>query len=220
MRQWPYLIRVLWWVSSLLMENNTGAFSKKDIEIIDELELYNGFTSLKEFHLKHRLFSGGWSATIRRELVLRGAAAGLLPYDPDRDEVVLIEQFRIGAMEDQNGPWILELIAGILEEGEDIKGLARREAEEEAGLQVAELHDICEYFVSPGASNEKITLFCCKVDSSKAGGIHGLQEEGEDIRVKVLAFEDAMDGIRSGLINNAASIIALQWLAMNKDVFD
>lgn len=201
------------------MKNNSLQFTKEDIEIVDELALYNGFIDLKAFRLRHRLFEGGWSSTFRRELVLRRSAAGLLPYDPDRDEVVLVEQFRIGAMENKHGPWILELIAGILEDGEDVESLARREAEEEAGLQVTELHDICEYFVSPGASNEKITLFCCKVDSSKAGGIHGLQDEDEDIRVKVLAFEEAMAGVRSGLINNAASIIALQWLAMNKDIF-
>ena len=198
------------------MKTSPDTFNKKDFEIISEEEKYKGFTSLNELHLKHRLFSGGWSGSIRRELVLRRAAAGLLPYDPERDSVVMIEQFRVGAMENKNGPWVLELVAGLLEEGENTQDLIRREAQEEAGLQVNELHDICEYYVSPGTTNEKLTLFCCTVDSSKAGGIHGLPEEGEDIRVRVLSFDEAMEGIRSGLINNAASIIALQWLAMNR----
>lgn len=201
------------------MEKFSENFDKSDVEIIKENEIYQGFTGLKEFHLKHRLFEGGWSGTIRRELVLRRAAAGLLPYDPVRDEVVMIEQFRIGTLESRQSPWILELIAGILEDGEQIRDLIRREAMEEAGLQVNELHNICEYFVSPGTTNEKIKLFCCKVDSSMAGGVHGLPEEGEDIRVRVLSFQEAMDAIQRGKINNAASIIALQWLAMNKNIF-
>ena len=201
------------------MEKSSENFDKSDIEIIKENEIYQGFTGLKEFHLKHRLFEGGWSGTIRRELVLRRTAAALLPYDPVQDEVVMIEQFRIGALENSHGPWILELIAGILEDGEQIQDLIRREAKEEAGLKVKELHNICEYFVSPGTTNEKINLFCCRVDSNKVGGIHGLPEEGEDIRVRVLPFQEAINAIQSGKINNAASIIALQWLALNKNIF-
>lgn len=187
------------------------------LNIIHTETLTDGFLPVKRYRLDHSLFSGGNSDELVRERVEGYRAASLLPYDPVRDEVVLIEQFRIGAIEDTAGAWILEVVGGIIEGRDTPEDVASREAMEEAGCQVDELITICEFMVSPGTSSERIHLFCGRVDSSKAEGIHGLKHEGEDIRVVVMSAEDAIAGIGSGKINSTASIIALQWLALNRD---
>ena len=187
------------------------------LNIIHTETLTDGFLPVKRYRLDHSLFSGGNSDELVRERVEGYRAASLLPYDPVRDEVVLIEQFRIGAIEDTAGAWILEVVGGIIEGTDTPEDVASREAMEEAGCQVDELITICEFMVSPGTSSERIHLFCGRVDSSKAEGIHGLKHEGEDIRVVVMSAEDAIAGIGSGKINSTASIIALQWLALNRD---
>jgi ADP-ribose pyrophosphatase len=185
--------------------------------IIHSEILTDGFLPVKRYRLRHSLFAGGESQELVRERVEGYRAASLLPYDPVRDEVVLVEQFRIGAMEDQTGAWILEIVGGIIEGEHSCEQVARKETMEEAGCQVGELISICEFMVSPGTSSERIHLFCGCVDSSKAEGIHGLDHEGEDIRVVVLPAEEAINGIASGRINSTSSIIALQWLALNRD---
>ena len=162
------------------------------------------------------MFSGGWSAEIQREFFERGHAAALLPYDVKNDRVVLLEQFRFGAMHTQQSPWLFELVAGIIEEGEMPEEVVKREALEEAGLTIKSCKFITNYLVSPGGTTEQIDLFIADVDSSLAGGIHGLEDEGEDIRVHVLPRETAYQWVIDGKINNAATIIALQWLELNR----
>lgn len=190
-------------------------FKRQDVSLINEKLSFDGFFKIHTIDLQHRLFNGGMGKSLTRELFVRGAATCMLPYDPVVDAVVMCEQFRIGAMEDEKSPWLLELVAGINDEGEGPEEVARREAEEEAGLQVKELVTICEYYPSPGGSNEWITLLCGRVDSQGAEGVYGLAEEGEDIRVHVVSRQSAFKLIASGHINNAASIIGLQWLQMN-----
>jgi ADP-ribose pyrophosphatase len=185
--------------------------------IINTETLTDGFLPVKRYRLRHSLFAGGYSQELVRERVEGYRAASLLPYDPVRDEVVLVEQFRIGAIEDQDGAWILEIVGGIIEGEHSAEQIARKETMEEAGCQVDELVSICEFMVSPGTSSERTQLFCGCVDSSKAEGIHGLDHEGEDIRVVVLSADEAINGIESGRINSTSSIIALQWLALNRD---
>lgn len=185
--------------------------------IVHTETLSDGFLPVKRYSLRHSLFAGGVSQDLVRERVEGFRAASLLPYDPVRDEVVLVEQFRIGALEDSAGAWILEVVGGIIEGDQNSEQVARREAVEESGCQVNDLVSICEFMVSPGTSSERIHLYCGRVDSSKAEGIHGLDHEGEDIRVVVLPAQEAIDGIASGRINSTASIIALQWLALNRD---
>lgn len=185
--------------------------------IIDAETKADGFLPLKRYRLQHSLFVGGMSAELIRERVEGYRAASLLPYDPIRDEVVLIEQFRIGAIEDRAGAWILEVVGGIIDGVQTPEQVARQEAMEEAGCEVGELVSICEFLVSPGTSTERITLFCGRVDSTTADGIHGVDAEGEDIRVVVMSADEAIKGIESGRINSTASIIALQWLALNRD---
>lgn len=202
------------------MNSQQSNYGQQDVTVLDRREVFKGFFRIEKLRLRHRLFAGGWSAEFERELFQRGHAAGVLLYDPELDQVVLIEQFRVGALPqtsaDTNSPWLLELVAGVIDEGESAEDVARREALEEAGCAPAELVHICRYFSSPGGSNEQIDLFCGKVDASRAGGIHGLAEEHEDIRVHVLSSKQALQALQDGRLNNAMTIIAMQWLVINK----
>ncbi len=195
----------------------TPAAAPEGVEIVECRTAYSGFFRLCSYRLRHRLFAGGWTPVISRELFERGHAAAVLPYDPDLDRVVLVEQFRIGALQAEGGPWLVECVAGMIEPGEAPEAVVRREALEEAGCQLKDLEQIFEYLVSPGGTSECITLYCGRVDASDAGGIHGLAEEHEDIRVVPVSFAKAMEMLREGRINSAAPIIAMQWLAMNRD---
>ncbi|MFO7705845.1 MAG: NUDIX domain-containing protein [Halopseudomonas sp.] len=192
-------------------------FSRNDVEIIRREPGFKGFYRLDVLTLRHRLFSGGWGPELRRELFVRPDAVCVLPYDPWEDQVVLIEQMRIGALEKSDRPWLLELVAGLIDEDELPEQVAHREAQEEAGLALRELLPISRYFPSPGGSDERVHLYCALVDSRGAGGIHGLAEEGEDIRVSCWSRPEAIEAMQQGLIDNAPSIIALQWLAINAE---
>lgn len=186
-------------------------------EILDKEVCYQGFFRLERYRLRHTLFGGGWSGELMRELLERGQAAAILLYDPERDSVVLIEQFRIGALTAPSGPWLLEIVAGIVDEHETGEDVARREAMEEAGFAVLDLIPICEYLVSPGGTSERIKVYCGRVDATEAGGIHGLAHEGEDIRVRVVPFAEALNMLSAGRVDSASPIIALQWLALHRE---
>jgi ADP-ribose pyrophosphatase len=185
-------------------------------EIADRELLYSGFFRLSRLRLAHALFEGGMSPELERELIERGHAAAVLPYDAPRDRVVLIEQFRVGAIESPRGPWTTEIVAGLMESGESAEAVGRREAGEEAGCELGELVRAHQYYSSPGGSTERITVFVAQVDSRGIGGLHGRADEGEDIRVRVVDFEEAMGLVASGVIDSAMPIIALQWLALNR----
>lgn len=187
------------------------------VEIVEREACFRGFYALDRVHLRHELFDGGMGPVISRELFVRHDAVCVLPYDPQRDIVVLIEQFRVGAMDKRANPWLLELVAGLIDKDEAPDEVAHREAREEAGLTLGELWPITTYFPSPGGSDERVHLYVGRCDSEGAGGIHGLVEEGEDIRVLPMSLDAALAAVESGRIDNAASIIALQWLALNRE---
>ncbi|MEI7867678.1 MAG: NUDIX domain-containing protein [Candidatus Methylumidiphilus sp.] len=191
--------------------------SIKSFEVSEETPVYEGFFKMTRIRLRHTLFRGGWSRDLIRELFHRGACVAVLPYDPVSDAIVLIEQFRIGAMYFKADPWLLEIVAGAVEEGESPDQVAHREALEEAGCEIKHLLKISEFFTSPGAFGEKITLFCGIVDSSLVGGVYGLVDEDEDIRVQVVGFDEAWGMLENGSIDSAIPMIALQWLAMNRE---
>lgn len=191
--------------------------SKKQFTIINETTTYQGFFSLKTFTLKHTLYKGGWSNTITRELFHRGNCVAVLLYDPVRDEVVIIEQFRIGAIQIPEQAWLLEIVAGAIEPGETAEEVAYREAVEESGCEIQELIKINDFFTSPGGTSELLTLFCGKVDTSNVGGIHGLDHEDEDIAVTTMKFDQAYQLLLDGKILSAIPIIAIQWLFINRD---
>jgi len=198
------------------MARLTTKFSVKDFEVLSRENCHQGFLRIESLQLKHRLFDGEWSEILQRELLVKDEAVGVLLFDPTRDEVVLVRQFRTGAIEEESAPWLLELVAGMVGEGEQHELVAIRESEEESNCTPHNLFKICDYLNSPGASNEKVTLFIGQVDASGVGGIFGLTEEHEDIEVVVLPLAEALTAIESGHINNAMSIIALQWLALHK----
>ncbi|MGZ8241786.1 MAG: NUDIX domain-containing protein, partial [Methylobacter sp.] len=146
---------------------------KKQFEILHTEVVYPGFFRMEKYRLKHTLFAGGWSAEISRELFMRGNCVAVLLYDPHTDEIVLIEQFRVGAISQLDRAWMMEIVAGAIEEGETAEQVAYRESIEEAGCEIQELMVINEFYTTPGGSSEKITLFCGKIDSTQVGGIHG-----------------------------------------------
>jgi ADP-ribose pyrophosphatase len=188
----------------------------KQFEIIDRDIVYQGFFWLEKYRLKHSLFAGGWSAELDRELFRRGNCVAVLLYDPHLDKVVLIEQFRTGGILQPEKAWMLEIVAGAIEEGESAEEVAYRESVEEAGCEIQQIMVINEFFTTPGGSSEWITLFCGKVDCSHVGGIHGLDHEHEDILVRAVDFDEVYQMLVDRKIESAIPIIAIQWLAMNR----
>lgn len=177
---------------------------------------YQGFFQVDRYKLKHQKYGGGWSSVIVRELLERGHTVAVLPYDPERDNVVLVEQFRIGAYAAGREPWLSEAIAGIIDSGEKAEGVAYREALEEANCKITELIKIGEFVMSPGGSSETTTMFCGRVDSRGVGGVHGLAHEGEDILARVVPLEEALKCLGEGRTVSAYAAIPLLWLQFNK----
>ena len=191
-------------------------FTRADVEIIRREEMYKRFFRVEKVFLKHKLFDGGWGQEIGRELFVRGEAVAVVLYDPVRDLIGIVEQFRVGALDEPNGPWCYEVVAGMLEPGESPEEVARRELMEEANVEPYALEYICNYLSSPGGCNEKLHLYCGLCDLQHAGGVYGLPEEGEDIRVHVFSAEDVFAVLLDGAFNNAAALICLQWLQLNR----
>lgn len=200
------------------MSADGPAFGNDDVEVVARESLYRGFYCMERWHLRHRLFGGGWTGVFTREVFVRHQAAVVLLFDPARDLVVMIEQFRAPAIGRVATPWLMELVAGLVDkDGEDPADVARREAVEEAGCEVRRLLPICSYLPSPGGSDEYVWLYLGIIDSEGVGGIHGLPGEHEDIRVHRVPLAEARRRLEAGEVNNAASIIALQWLLLNRE---
>lgn len=187
------------------------------VRIVERSTPFQGYFRIDRYRLRHRRFDGGWSDEIQREVFERGHAAAVLPYDPARDTVVLIEQFRIGAYAAGLEPWLIEIVAGIIEPGEAAAEVVRREAREEAGCEIGALEPVGRFMLSPGGTSETMELFCGRVDSTGVGGLHGLAEEHEDIRAVVLPTDEVLARLAAGEIANASAAIALQWLALNRE---
>ncbi len=190
--------------------------SKHDVEVLEHTVRHDGYFRIEVYRLRHRRFGGGWTEVMTRELFERGHAAVVLPYDPARDRVVLIEQFRIGAYAAGLGPWMIEAVAGIIEPGEAPEEVVRREALEEAGCAVTALEAIGTVMPSPGGSSEILHLYCGRVDSAGVGGLHGLEHEHEDIRAFTLPLDAALERLARGEIVNGNAVMTLQWLALNR----
>ncbi|NTU76915.1 MAG: NUDIX domain-containing protein [Alphaproteobacteria bacterium] len=191
--------------------------SKKKFDLINRETLFQGCFRVDKFHVRHESFSGGWTETITREVFDHGpGAVGVLPFDPQHDKVVLVEQFRAGVMARDEDPWLLELVAGILEPGESKEAAIRREAVEEAGCEITDLRPITSYYTSPGCMSENISLYAGRaITTPPDGSVHGLAEEGEDIRVHVLDAAQAISLLYAGKLRDAATIIAMQWFALH-----
>ncbi|MDI1285000.1 MAG: NUDIX domain-containing protein [Reyranella sp.] len=191
--------------------------SDEKAELVNHVVAFQGYFRVGRYSFRHTLFQGGQSRVIVREVFERGHAAAVLPYDPVRDEVVLIRQFRAGSYVAGRHPWTWETVAGIIEEGETPEQVVRREAVEEASLEISDLIPMHNLIASPGACSETCVLFLGRVDSATASGVFGLESEGENILVKVVPFVEARAMLDRGDIDNAAALIALQWLALHRD---
>jgi ADP-ribose pyrophosphatase len=189
----------------------------RDVELIDREICYQGFFRLEKLHLRHRRFAGDWTPVIDREVLVRQPAVAVLPYDPVTDQVVLLEQFRPGAYGAGRSAWMVEIPAGLVEQGEAPTDVAAREAKEEIGLTLLGLERIAEFMPSPGGMTEVVTLFCGRVDATKADGIFGVETETEDIRSFAVAADGAIGMLgQPGCVDNGFTIIALQWLALHR----
>jgi ADP-ribose pyrophosphatase len=191
--------------------------TKKDVKINLKAVLHDGFCHIERYEMRHKLFKGDWTPAYIRELMIKPSVAAAVPYDPRHNKVVLIEQFRVGALGKNTTPWLIEIVAGIMDQAhkENHEELIQREMREETCLDIEALLPIYDYLATPGCSTEKVKLFCAKVDSSKAPKFCGLLSEYEDIKIHVIEAREAFSAVRSGQINNAAAIIALQWLELN-----
>jgi ADP-ribose pyrophosphatase len=188
-----------------------------DVEIIERTRAYAGYLKLDRYRLRHRRHDGGWTDAMSREVVERGHAVCVLPYDPLRDAVVLIEQFRVGAYAAGQPAWQIEIVAGIIEPGETPEEVARRETREEAGCAIGELVHVATILTSPGVLTETAAVYCARADATQASGVHGLAHEHEDIRAFAAPLDEALAWCDAGRLQNTPALIALGWLARHRD---
>ncbi len=195
---------------------------KYNCKVLQTKTLYKGYHELVEYTYSFALFNGGMSSAVTRELFKRSSCVGLIPYDPNTKEVVLIEQCRLGALANNDHPWMYEIIAGVVEDNEEKEATILRECVEEAGCTINKLIPIFEYYMTPGYCNETIKLYCGLIDRNKVNTdtIYGLSHEHEDIKVHLIKLEQAMQMLSEGKINNASTIIALQWLNANQQLLN
>ena len=191
--------------------------NRDDVMLDDTVILHDGFFRMEHFLFRHRLYEGGWSPQLSREILVRGPVAAVIPYDPVRDEIVLIEQFRGGIYASgAENPWSVEIVAGIIEPGETAAEMALREAKEESGCVMTDVEKILDFYPSPGGCSEYVALYWGQVSTIDVGGFHGVAEEGEDIRVFTETTDEALRKITTGEINSSIGIIGVQWLALNR----
>jgi ADP-ribose pyrophosphatase len=202
-----------------------GALGLVDVDVLEKHTEWSGYFRVDRYRLRHRLFAGGWGRPMEREVFERGHAVAAVLYDSTRDRMVLIEQFRPGAFAAAGephlagafAPWLIEIVAGIIDEGETPEQVIRREALEEAGCTINELRPITTILTSPGGSTETVMLYLGLTDAPSTGGVHGLAEEHEDIRVLVVPPEEVWAWIDAGRIVNGPALVGLQWFRIHQE---
>ena len=193
-----------------------ASFSASDVSIESRENLFRGFIQVEKVIIKHRLFNkSNYSSSIHRELIHRPEAAGVLLYDNQQRRFALIEQFRIGALNDTVSPWQLEVIAGVLDGDETPETCIRRESLEEAGCEVHDLQHLFTFYPSAGACSEIFHLYVANVELPTSGGVFGMPDEGEDIQLHLFDYSDAPLLLKNGRLRNAPVIMALQWLTQH-----
>ena len=198
-----------------------------DVDVASCETRYQGYFRVDSYRLRHRLFEGGWSGEMTREVFERGQAVAVVLYDPEKDVLVLIEQFRpgvfagvrTGQLDEVASPWLIEIVAGIIGAGETPAEVARREAMEETGCTVGQLELVCRIFASPGGSSETVTIYFAMADAPAGGGVHGLDNEHENIRVIVVNPDELYRWMDEGRIVNGPTLVGLQWFCLNQRRF-
>ena len=190
-----------------------ASYNKNDYVVESRHYEYQGFLKVEKVSLRHRLFhQEQFIPTIHRELLHRPEAAGVLLYNHQQEKFVLIEQFRIGALDDVDSPWQLEIIAGVLDGNESAESCIRREAFEESGCTLQQIQHLFSFYPSAGACSELFHLYTAEVDLPTEGGIFGMADEGENIQLHLIDYADLTTLLHSGRLRNAPVIMALQWL--------
>ncbi len=190
-----------------------ASFSCQDVEITSREFLFRGFIQVEKVGLRHRQFEGtAYTPVIQRELIHRPEAAGVLIYDDQQQKFALIEQFRVGALDDTHSPWQLEVIAGVLDGDESPESCIQRESLEESGCEIFDLQHLFSFYPSAGACSEFFHLYAAQAHLPQEGGIFGMPDEGEDIRLHLFDYADIARLLRQGRLCNAPVIMALQWL--------
>ncbi|MHA3983352.1 NUDIX domain-containing protein [Acinetobacter venetianus] len=193
-----------------------ASYSASDVTIESREFLFRGFIQVEKVNIRHRLFNrSDYSPLIQRELVHRPEAAGVLLYDDQQQRFALIEQFRIGALNDVESAWQLEVIAGVLDGGESPETCIRRESLEESGCEIKELQHLFSFYPSAGACSEFFHLYVAEVDLPLTGGIFGMPDEGENIQLHLFDYSELTLLLKNGRLRNAPVIMALQWLAQH-----
>lgn len=193
-----------------------ASYSASDVTIESREFLFRGFIQVEKVNIRHRLFNrSDYSPLIQRELVHRPEAAGVLLYDDQQQRFALIEQFRIGALNDIESAWQLEVIAGVLDGDESPETCIRRESLEESGCEIKELQHLFSFYPSAGACSEFFHLYVAEVDLPLTGGIFGMPDEGENIQLHLFDYSELTLLLKNGRLRNAPVIMALQWLAQH-----
>ncbi|MBP7336404.1 NUDIX domain-containing protein [Niveispirillum sp.] len=194
-----------------------GQDSPTQVEVADHTFLHQGFMQFSVMKLRHEKFAGGMTPVIERDICHRGHAVVIVLYDPRADLLVMVEQFRIGAYAAGVNPWMLEFVAGMVKPGEDPAEVAIREAAEEAGCVPSDVHQVYSMMPSPGGCTELVEFFTGLVDSTGIGGIHGLEEEVEDIRVHLVPAETAIAELDENRVPSGLTLLGLSWFARHRD---
>tara|TARA_R110002096_G_scaffold181511_8_gene359209 strand:- start:16 stop:606 length:591 start_codon:yes stop_codon:yes gene_type:complete len=177
---------------------------------------YDGYFKLFRYELSHEKYNGEVTPLLQRELVKRSDAVAMVAYDPVTDEVVLVEQFRMGAVSEEQ-PWLIEIVAGLIEEGELPEQVVVRESLEEIGCKPSELIKIAGFYTSPGGNSEWIHLYIGRVSVQELGDSGGLEEEDEDIKITVVPASDVPYMLSTGEVRSSITLVGLQWFVMNRE---
>ena len=193
-----------------------ASYSASDVTIESREFLFRGFIQVEKVSFRHRLFNQpDYSPVIQRELIHRPEAAGVLLYNDQQQRFALIEQFRVGALNDSESAWQLEVIAGVLDGDEAPEDCIRRESLEESGCEVQQLQHLFSFYPSAGACSEFFHLYAAEVELPKMGGIFGMPDEGENIQLHLFDYSELGTLLKNGRLRNAPVIMALQWLAQH-----
>ncbi len=184
---------------------------KLKYKIINKKNLYSGFFNVNKYQFIHKKHNGDWSGTVEREIFSGAHVSTLLPYDPIKKEIILIQQFRAGVLSRYDKDYLYEIVAGIIDKGEKPEETAMRECFEETGCEVKKILPIQTYFPAPGSSESYYHLYLGEINSFNGNRITGLESENEDILVKSYKVNDVRNMLKKKKIMNGLTLIALQW---------